>query len=111
MALTAYEIPLGWVPDSTYINSPQGIQYLAWQIGVDTTNQRGFWLIEPVVDTPSVDLVDLLPVDYTFTDLLEDTPNYGYDRTAQAKKNIADLRDLFLAEIQKVKDAIGAGYR
>lgn len=108
---TIYDVPDTWVPDETYINSAQGIEYLAWQIGTDKIRGRRLWMIAPVVDTPAVDIVDLLPVDYTSYTLEEDVIRYGHLRSVLTRQSIEELEIEFLAEIDSVIAAIAAGTR
>jgi hypothetical protein len=110
MALTTYEIPLDWVPNDDYINSNQGIHYLAWQIGVDQKRQLGIWLIE-AVRSPATDLEGLLPEDYDVGELLDDTARYGYARSVSSADNISQVQDSFLDEVEIVTQAVLDGYR
>jgi hypothetical protein len=110
MALTTYEIALDWVPDDTYINSNQGVHYLAWQIGIDQKRQLGIWLIAPVREDP-VDLATLLPEDYDTGELLEDTTKYGYARSVTDKDTIGEVDAAFKDEVDVVTQAVLDGYR
>lgn len=112
MPLTTYILPISWIPDPDYINSHQGIHYLAWRIGIDEKNQTAQWLIEPVRDTPEP-LANLLPniADYSEAELLEDTNKYGQTRSVQTKETIDAVQDDFLAEVAIATASVIAGYR
>jgi hypothetical protein len=112
MASTIYEVDIEWIPDDTYINSVVGPEYIAWRIGTDPVRNKGLWLIAPVVETPTQDLVaDLLPAEYTEYTLEADAPNYGHIRRILPQKSIAVLEQEFLDQVATVTQAIIDGYR
>lgn len=111
MSYSLYETPSTWIPDSTVINSAQGIQWLAWRIGIDDKRSKSLWLIEPVVDAPDDDLADLLPVGYTTFVFTSDTTTYGHNRSILTKDSIATLEEEFATTVADTKQAIIDGYR
>ena len=112
MPLTTYITPIDWIPDPDYINSHQGIHYLAWRIGIDEKNLTTQWLIEAVKVSPEP-LENLLPdiADYTTAELLDDTSKFGQTRSVQSKDSIDTLQEDFLAEVATATLAVTNGYR
>lgn len=111
MSYTLYETSLTWAPDSTYINSRQGIKYLAWRIGIDDKRSKSLWLIEPVVESPSPALSTLLPVGYITFIFTSDTTTYGHNRSILTKDSIASLEEEFTAQVAETTQAVTDGYR
>ena len=109
-ALTVYEVDLDWVPDIDYINSPQGIHYLAWKIGIDEKRQKALWFIEAVRTSPEP-LSNLLPLVYSSYEFVDDTSKFGFRRAAETKENVNSLQERFLAEVDLVSTEVGNGYR
>lgn len=93
-ALTTYELDLGWEPDQDYINSQQGMHYLAWRIGVNENNNTGIWIIEPVIDDPEP-LENLLPVAIVERPLTTDTQTTGHARTFMTESTISEVQAEF----------------
>lgn len=91
MSMTAYEVPIDWVPDEDYINVPPDYEYLAWRLGTNDKTGTALWVITPVVDPPTVALVDLLPVGYVEVTVDDDTVKYGYVRDMYPSKSIKEV--------------------
>lgn len=110
--LTVYTTPIDWSPDTDYINSAQGIHYLAWQIGVSENLGTASWLIYPVIDSPEP-LENLLPneEDYISREFIKDVGSQGERRVSLPDKSVDALQADFLAEVDTVIEAIGNGSR
>lgn len=111
MSYNLYETPDDWAPDSSVINSTQGIQWLAWRIGIDPKRSKSLWLIAPVVDVPDDDLADLLPDGYTTFVFRADTTTYGHNRSILTKDSIAELEAEFTIQLAEAQAAVAAGHR
>jgi hypothetical protein len=109
--LYVYETGLDWVPDDTYINSPQGMVYLAWNIGTDARREKNLWLIQAIGETPTPALGTLLPVGYTQMIFDDDVLKYGHIRISLTKLSVIELQEAFLDELGKIADDQAAGYR
>lgn len=109
--MLVYETDQSWIPDVTYINSPQGIEYLAWNIGLDARRVKSLWLIEPVRDPTTQDLVDLLPVGYTSYTFTDDVIKYGHLRSTLTQYSVIELQELFLTDVEETTAQVEAGFR
>ena len=110
MSLTAYVVPITWVPDDEIVNNANGtIEYLAWQIGRSINLEQAMWLLAPVRD-PATDIEDVLPVGYSTQVLLDDVTRYGFDRALRSRESINALEDAWDAEVASTITAVDEGY-
>jgi hypothetical protein len=94
MSMIGYEVPIDWIPDEDYINVPPDYEYLAWRLGTNDKAQTALWVITPVAETPTVPLVDLLPVGYVEVLIDSDTSKYGYTRDMYPKSSISEVEEI-----------------
>lgn len=133
MATTTYVTDINWIPDPNYVNSMQGIVYLAWRIGEDKTNGTATWLMAQVrfdddyelmmgygdgSSAPSFysmmpDPIDVLPPEDSSQEIVltEDVQSLGQDRTVQPNVAISDVQAAFEEEVAKTILAVELGYR
>lgn len=111
MAITTYEVPLDWEFDTNYVNSAQGIHYLAWQIGIDLKGNKAIWLFAAVRPSP-IDINTLLPpVGTTANILSDDVGKSGYTRSISPNEDISAVAESFTEEVVKITQAVIDGYR
>jgi len=94
MAILAYEIPIDFIPNTDFINTPPDNEYLAWRLSTNPLQGTSLWVINPVVDTPTVTIEDLLDgVDYKEITINDDTNTYGYVRQLLPNESIETVEE------------------
>lgn len=88
MAITAYEKPIEWVPDPTYVNDPlQTMEYYSWRLG--TSIKHALWTFYPAIANPTQDLeADILGGDFVKYEVDDDLQKYGFTRNYLVKDSI-----------------------
>lgn len=86
--MDVYIVEYGWFPDSVLVNTPVDAEYAAYWLATDEKKLRAMWVVEPVVDTPTVPIEDILPDDYETLTLEADVTKYGFIRQYLPFENI-----------------------
>jgi hypothetical protein len=92
--MIAYEVPIDWVPDEDYVNLPPDYEYLAWKLGTNVNAGTALWTIQQVVESPTVTVIDLLPVGYKEVIVNDDLQKFGHTREVYPKDSISDVESI-----------------
>lgn len=93
----AYKVPIDWSPDPDFVNDPPSPEYLGWRIGDNVIEGTSLWVINQVVETPTVSLGAILPPDASRVVVTDDLTKYGFRRQLLIKSSINEV-EAFLAE-------------
>lgn len=91
MAIAVYEVDIGWIPDTTYVNSYDDPEYLAFKLGFNEKLGKEIWAVYQVDSGATQLITDILPASYTALSVSEETNKYGYTRSFLPNQSIAKV--------------------
>jgi hypothetical protein len=105
--ITGYITPIDWIPNPNFVNEPPDYEYLAYRLSGDVKTGRAVWAIEPVVDSPTVTIENLLlGVDYEVIDISGDLNRYGFERNLYPHSTINEVEDIIAADKEFVTNEL-----